>query len=200
MKFIDDLKDLSSFDEKTFNLLINQFNSEPLSTIKGISKFETFCKEHKIDVVSARNLYQILYYIIQSFISTQNIEKGIAEIEKDIINHYLPEPKVENIWKRIKDNLPKLTQFILLIKERELKTLTNKIDEIKLVCDIRPLFDADREHIIKYTFPIIISISDERKESKIVLELEEDDLFELKSEVNRAIRKLKILKENFENE
>jgi hypothetical protein len=49
---------------------------------------------------------------------------------------------------------------------------------------------------VKYTFPIIISIQPEEANERIVYEINEQELIEIKDDVDAAIGKLELLKKS----
>ncbi|MGA2407073.1 MAG: hypothetical protein ABSF81_10030 [Bacteroidales bacterium] len=194
MKFIDDLVELNKLKKEELDLLLNEFNKNPLLESLDFANFESFCANNNIDIDVAGKFYSILAYICRFFIKHRSISIGIEKIEESIIKpHY---KDVDNIWIYIKDNIPNLKDFIYLRKERDLHNVNEGISSFNIYCDVRPLYDISRKEIVKYTFPIIISIQPEEANERIVYEINEQELIEIKDDVDAAIGKLELLKKS----
>lgn len=198
MKFIDDLKLLNDLDKDQFNLLVEEINKNPMRLSADIAQFESFCEINKIERNIATKLYAVLSHICGYLIDNRSIEKGIAKIEDSIINPHFED--VSKIWNLIKLNLINLSQFINIRKERNLSDVIPGIREFNIICDVRPVFDLERQKIIKYIYPIILSFRPDSGESRVAYEIEDNDLTTLQDEVNTAVRKLEIIKQSIENE
>ncbi|MFH0757251.1 MAG: hypothetical protein V2B15_08195, partial [Bacteroidota bacterium] len=125
-------------------------------------------------------------------IENRDIEKGLKEFQKDYVDPFTD--KVGKFWDFIIANKENLVLFANQIKEKQLKSVNNSLAEISLYCDARPLYDIKREKILKFTYPILISMKLDQSDSKIISEIEEKDLYKLQQEVNIAISKIAILK------
>lgn len=198
MKLIDDLVDLSELSEDSFSILINEFNTNALKSFNDFSKYQKLYLEHNIEQEKADTLYGVLAYILRFLIDEKSVDEGLQKFEQDRLSDDLD--KVKAIWDRIKKSIPNLNGFINILKERDLLKVSNGLDSLKIVCDVRPLFDVERENIIKYTYPILLSLEIRDSDKKLVFELSETDLINAQSEVDTAVRKIGILKKKFPND
>ena len=197
MGFVDDLMTISRLPKNQLDLLIEVFQTNPLSSVSNILQYQKFCADNNIDKEDAVKFYKVLAFIVDYFINEKSIEKGNIEFEEKVIKNTFP--GTENIWTYLKEKIPTLNEFILLRKEHHLSKVANKLERLDIICDIRPVYDIKRENILKYLFPIIISLEEESSNSKLVFETDEPGLYRLQKEINTAISKLEIIKERFKN-
>lgn len=197
MNFIDDLKSINDLTDDHLHLLLKEFNSNPILKIKEIASFETFCASNGIDLSLAKNFYSILSYTCAFCIENKSVVAGVSEIESSIISTHFED--VDRIWGFIKANINNLEEFILFRKERKLRSVCERLDSFNLICDARPLYDITRERVVRITYPILLSIETQSSPSKMVFEMDELELLELKQEVDTAIMKLGVLKQKFGN-
>jgi len=192
MKFIDDLVSTSDISNDHFDLLIKEFNENPWSRFKDVSKFSKLCLDNNIDEKKANFLRNVIHYILDFIIEERDFQNGIDRFENDILKYH--PVNVKEPWVRIKNAIPNLSGFINVLKEEDLKSISKRLNELRLICDIRPLFNIERKAIIKNLYPIILSIKARDSREKLIFELDEDDLMDIKKEVDFAISKLAILK------
>ena len=198
MKFIDDLIGIADLSEDSFNLLVNEFNTNSLVSFNDFSKYYKMCLDKSIEKEKADSFYDVLVYILRFLIREKSVDEGLQKFEKEMLTYHFNE--VKTIWDRIKKIIPKLNEFINILKERDLLRICNRLDALKIVCDVRPLFDVERQNIIKYTYPILLSIEGEHSYEKMVFELSEVDLIIIKKEIDVAVKKIGILRKKFNDD
>lgn len=197
MEFIDDLKSLKTLSQDQIQLLIDEINTNPLVTMYDYGRYEKLCQDNNIDEKIGLNLYYVLSYIFSFISDEKEIESGFVKVEKEL-KPFIPD-ELSEIWNYLKQKLPDLNSFQVFRKEKVLKRFFNRIEGFSIICDIRPIFDIERKKVIKYTYPIILSLRISGSEERKNYDLSENDLLDIKKEIDSAVSKLEYLKNACKN-
>lgn len=195
MSFFEDLKKFHSLTDPQISSFVEYANSRESSGAKDFVLFEKFIKEAALSEEQGRAINRIVGFLADFIITEKTTDDGIAEFEKQFQSFLDIDENAKIAWGKFKETIKakRLESFILYRKEQRLKNQVPHIHNFSLVCDARPVFDLERQSIIKYLFPITLKIENHEDEISLY-ELDEEDLFRLKKEVESAINKIKLLR------
>lgn len=199
MEFLEDLKKINQITDGQFKNLLQQINTNRFETITDLTVFNKFCKKIEIDLETGKSIRRLLNFIFDYIIEHQDPEETIINFEKDIIKNYEDEDEIKKSWSKIKENIKFLDKFLIIRKEKLLRSRIPNIEDFSLVCEIRPIFDMHKTSIEKLICPIIMRIKDSEDEKPKIIEMDEESLFRIKKEIDFAIKKLELIKEKYLN-
>jgi len=199
IRILEDLGKLGKLDEAKVDSFIEHINNNPMNTPGDTLLFHKWCNDNSIDIKDGNGILNFIY-LASSFISEKrNYKLGLDELMKLLFRDgNIPEEYISS-WQKLSDTLPKLDRYSIELKKSEIINRSKRLSDIRLTCDVRPIFDLERKNIVDYTYPILLTLRELRSEEILNYELTEKELNELSTELSFAIDKIKILKEKIEN-
>jgi hypothetical protein len=109
------------------------------------------------------------------------------------------EPRSDDSLERLKENLTQLDQSFPAIdayaKVEDIAMATGQVASgLRIICDLRPVFDDEADRI-EAAIPVATLVLETREGKTISCQLPSDALRELRNHLDRADKKLKILRE-----
>ncbi len=191
MSFLSDLNKIDSLEIDKIKIMCNYLEEIPLNEPIDYIKYENFCTANDIKTDIAKSFYRIITFIVDIALEERNLNKAIQETEK-ITGINFSDEKYKKVWDLIKDNITIFNKFIIYRKERNILNIAPRIQDFKIICDVRPIFNLEKTTIVKNTYPIILKIENS-KDEEMIIELSKSELLELKSEIDTAVEKFNLI-------
>ncbi len=180
--------------EKEF---IGKLNETDFSDAVSISAFEAWCEGKEIPIPVAQAWFHFLTFFAEVAAEAEGIEAGIESAENNLVKTWLPDDAIESAWNRTKLQVETLRPFLIERKARDLQSVAGELDQVKFVCDARPVFSFERIEIRKWLIRSFGKISLEDG-TELLFETNLEGLNSMKIEIERAIKKLNMISESIE--
>ena len=175
LSITSDLELLNDLDYDKISFFSSFFCKYDMKSVKSQIHFQEECKRIDIEFDIARSIYSIFYYIASYVADKTSTEKGLNDFQENFLGEHLENESILKAWNTFKNNFHELNDFVLTVKTHKLTDTQLKLDDFELNCNIRPLFNVERNEILRYFFPIELKLSRNDKDEVYHFELEDVD-------------------------
>lgn len=195
MSFFEDFKKINKLNNKQLESFVAFLNSSSFLKNNVQNSLEFWSRENNIDFDLIKSCFSAINFLIIQFIIDKGYKQGIDIFENEILDiAQNQDSEIKLTWDKLKKYIRKLDNFSLKIKSKKIATRYPLLEEFMLTCDIRPVFDIDRDKIHHFQYPIIITMKTSNQEKDMILECDEQDLIDLHSEIKKALEKIQVIK------
>lgn len=199
--FLEDLYKISDFDKKQFKEIVTLLDQRVLKAINNEdekqidNEIKEYITNNNITEERFSLPYLLLAHILDGMLGEKNLIDGFNKVKDFYLSRCDNEEKANKAFDLISENLNNINNIIISRKIASLNSDISRMGNVSIICDIRPIFNFARDKILKYIYPITFLFEDIDKEKKHVYRINESTLETLKKEIEYALKKIKILKE-----
>lgn len=189
----EDLVLISKASENIISDACRVINDSALDHAEWSIYIETL-DEHDKEIGSS--LFRVVNWVGSSVVEARSYSESLSDLDEAIGRIAKNNPEVLTGWIKIKNFIPKLSEYFVNRKEEEIKSRFNRVSEFSITLDARPIYTMDRDEIVKLIYPHIVKIvtSDEQE---FICEFYEEQFDSLIEELTLAKKKLELLKSKF---